>query len=164
MDRSNHSARLLFSMIRNGKAPVLGSGENRRSMAYVDNLSQGLMLAATVPEAQGNTYWIADKQSYTWNEIIETIEALLNDEFNLPCNGGRLRLPVFTGAAARIADSLIQRTGFYNQKIHVLGEVPLTIVCDITKAKDELGYDPRVSLREGIRRSVRSALESDLKI
>ena len=153
-----------FSMIRNGKAPVFGYGNNRRSMAYVDNISQGLLLAATVSEAAGNTYWIADKEPYTWNEIIDTIEQLLNDEFDLPCKGGRMRLPTAVGTVARIADSLIQRSGFYNQKLHVLSEVPLTIACDISKAKNELNYDPRISLTEGMRQSIRSAIDSGILI
>lgn len=153
-----------FSMIRKGSAPVVGTGENMRSMAYVDNLSQGLMLAATNPASSGNTYWIADERPYTWNEIINTIESLLNDEFDLPCKGGRMRLPKFVGTTARVADALIQRAGFYNQKIHVLSEVGLTIACDISRAKNELGYRPRIDLREGMRRSIQSALESGVAI
>ena len=153
-----------FSMVRNGKAPVVGSGNNRRSMAYVDNLCQGLILAASIPAAAGNTYWIADEDSYTWNEVIDTIETLLNDEFDLHGKGGRLRLPNLAGRLVRLADSVLQRTGFYNQKLHVLGEVPLTIACDISKAKSELGYDPRVALREGMRRSIESIIESGVTI
>ena len=37
---------LFFQMIRDGKAPIVGSGENRRSMAYIENLAQGILLAA----------------------------------------------------------------------------------------------------------------------
>ncbi|MDP6721481.1 MAG: hypothetical protein QGF59_22625, partial [Pirellulaceae bacterium] len=89
-----------------------------------------------------------------------TVEQLLNDEFDLPCKGGRMRLPKVVGTVARIADSVIQRGGYYNQKLHVLSEVPLTIACDISKAKRELGFEPRISLTEGMRRSIRSALDS----
>jgi nucleoside-diphosphate-sugar epimerase len=32
---------LFFQMIRDGKGPIVGSGTNLRSMAYVDNLCQG---------------------------------------------------------------------------------------------------------------------------
>ena len=153
-----------LSMIRAGKAPVLGPGQNRRSMAYVDNLSQGLMLAAMVPAAAGNTYWIADRRPYTWAEVIDTIESLLRDEFGLSCDGGRMRLPKLTGTVARVADRMLQRAGFYNQKIHVLSEVPLTIACDISKATTELGYAPRIALEEGMRRSIRSALDAGVAI
>lgn len=153
-----------FTMIRNGKAPIVGSGENKRSMAYVDNLSQGLLLAATHLDAPGNNYWIADERSYTWNEIVSTIESLLSEEFDLPTKGGRMRLPRLVGTVARISDSLIQRSGFYNQKIHVLSEVPLTIACDISKAKSQLGYNPQVSLSDGMRRSIQSAIDMNINI
>jgi len=47
---------LFFTMIKDGGAPIVGGGENRRSMAYVDNICQGLMLCETKDEARGNTY------------------------------------------------------------------------------------------------------------
>src|SRR6185295_7362408 len=37
---------LFFRMVRDGKGPIVGDGTNLRSMAYVDNLCQGLLLAA----------------------------------------------------------------------------------------------------------------------
>ena len=153
-----------FSMIRNGRAPIIGSGNNLRSMAYVDNLSQGLLLSATNPDAAGESYWIADERPYRWKEIIDTVESLLNDEFDLACKGGRIHLPNLVCTTAKVADSLIQKTGFYNQKTHVLSEVPLTVACDISKAKKQLGYMPRVSLREGMRRSIKSCIDSGMNI
>src|SRR5262245_30930091 len=44
---------LFFEMIRTGKAPLVGSGANRRSMAYVDNICQGLLLADVHEHASG---------------------------------------------------------------------------------------------------------------
>ncbi len=76
---------LFFRMIRDGKAPIVGDGNNLRSMAYVDNLSQGLILAAGTPLAAGQTYWVADERSYTMNEVIDTVERLLETEFDIPC-------------------------------------------------------------------------------
>lgn len=35
---------LFFTMIKEGKAPLVGPGNNRRSMAYVDNICQGALL------------------------------------------------------------------------------------------------------------------------
>ena len=43
--------KLFFEMIRDGKAPIVGSGDSLRSMAYTENLAQGLLLAASVPVA-----------------------------------------------------------------------------------------------------------------
>jgi nucleoside-diphosphate-sugar epimerase len=46
----------------------------------------------------------------------------------------------------------------------VLGELKDTIACDITRARVELGYDPQVSLFDGMRASVRWCLERGLPI
>jgi nucleoside-diphosphate-sugar epimerase len=145
---------LFFKMVRDGKAPIVGGGNNLRSMAYLDNLCQGLLLAATVERADGQTYWIADEQPYSMNEIIDTVERLLEQEFGVRCAHKRLRLPGFVSEIALLADMTIQGFGFYNQKIHVLSEMNKTIACSIAKAANELGYKPAIALEEGMRRSL----------
>jgi nucleoside-diphosphate-sugar epimerase len=141
-------------MIRDGKAPIVGDGNNLRSMAYIDNLSQGLILAAAAPNAVGQTYWIADEHPYTMNQIIDTIERLLETDLGMPCAHKRLRLPSFAGELAWLADKTLQGLGLYHQKIHVLSEMNKTIACTVEKAKRELGYRPAVALEEGMRRSL----------
>lgn len=147
---------LFFQMVRDGKAPILGDGQNRRSMAYVDNICQGLMLCEQQSTAaNGKTYWIADKQSYTMNEIVDTIEHLLETEFGQKCTHKRMRLPSIASDVAQLIDGGLQAAGFYHQKIHVLSEMNKTIACSVEKAEQELGYDPKISLEEGMRRSLR---------
>jgi nucleoside-diphosphate-sugar epimerase len=149
-----------FRMIRAGRAPIVGSGESRRSLSYVDSACQGLLLAARVPEARGRTYWIADRRPYTMNEILDTVERLFRDEFGLPVSGGRLRLPAVAGPIAWAADKLIQGCGRYVAEIHVLSEMNRTIACTVARAERELGYVPRVELEEGMRRSIRWCLDT----
>ncbi|MEH2091389.1 NAD-dependent epimerase/dehydratase family protein [Nostoc sp.] len=150
---------LFFQMIRDGKAPIVGDGKNLRSMAYMDNLCQGLILAAIVEGANGQIYWIADKHPYSMNEIIDTVEYLLESQFNQKCVHKRLKLPDFLSEIALILDALVQKTGFYHQKIHVLSEMNKTIVCSTLKAQRELGYTPQVTLKEGMRRSLKWVFE-----
>jgi nucleoside-diphosphate-sugar epimerase len=142
-------------MIRDGKAPIVGSGENLRSMAYTENLAQGLLLAASVPAASGQIYWIADERPYSMNEIVDTIERLLETEFGQKCAHKRMRLPGLASEVALAADTVLQRLGLYQQKIHVLSEMNKTIACSVEKAKRELGYRPTIALEEGMRRSLR---------
>jgi len=61
-------------------------------------------------------------------------------------------------------DGLLQSVGLYHQKFHVLSEMNMTIACDITRAKEELGYRPLVELREGMRRSIAWCLDQGLEI
>jgi nucleoside-diphosphate-sugar epimerase len=145
---------LFFEMIRDGKGPIVGSGNNVRSMSYIDNLCQGLLLAEQKPQANGQTYWIADERPYTMNEVIDTVEKLLDTEFDIQCAHRRLRLPNFASDIAWLCDFGLQKLGLYHQKIHVLSEMNKNIACSIEKAKRELGYRPRIALEEGMRRSL----------
>jgi nucleoside-diphosphate-sugar epimerase len=143
-----------FRMIRAGKVPILGDGESRRSMSYVDNTSLGLLLAAASERAAGETYWIADERPYSMNEIVDTVESLLENDFGMEVAHDRLRLPSLASEVALAVDAAIQRAGLYQQKIHVLSEMNKTIACSVDKAREQLGYRPSVELREGMRRSI----------
>ncbi len=148
--------RLFFEMVQSGKAPIVGSGENRRSMAYVDNICQGLLRCERVEAARGGTYWIADERPYSMNEIIDTIERVLEKDFALPVAHKRMRLPGIMSEVAWIVDKTLQTLGLYHMKIHVLSEMNKSIACSIEKAKRELGYRPHIALEEGMRRSILS--------
>jgi nucleoside-diphosphate-sugar epimerase len=150
---------LFFTMIRDGKIPIVGDGTNRRSMGYLDNLCQGLLLAALTPKADRQVYWIADERPYSMNEIVDTVERLLEKEFGQTVAHKRMRLPGLAGDVAQVADAAIQSLGLYQQKIHVLSEMNKTIACDVSRAKRELDYRPAVALEEGMRRSIRWCIE-----
>lgn len=143
-----------FTMIRKGGFPLVGDGGNRRSMAYVDNLCQGLLLGERTASARGEAFWIADERPYPMTEIIETVENVMERDFGIPVTRKRLRLPSLASDVARVADRLLQSVGLYEQKIHVLSEMNLTIACSVDKARRQLGYHPTVSLEEGMRRSL----------
>jgi nucleoside-diphosphate-sugar epimerase len=145
---------LFFSMIRNGRFPLFGKGDNRRSMAYVDTLAQGMLACAAAPQARNQIYWMADERPYTVREIVETVKASLRDDFGMTVKDSNPVLPMQVASSARVTDRVLQSIGLYHQKIHVLGEMNLTIACDIGKAKRELGFKPLVELREGMRRSI----------
>jgi nucleoside-diphosphate-sugar epimerase len=152
-----------FSMIRDGRAPIIGGGGNLRSMAYLDNLCQGLLLCADRDAARNRTYWIADRRPYPMHEIVDTVERLMRDEFGIRCQGGRLRLPAVATRVAFWADSALQAAGLYHQKVHVLSEIDKDIACSIATAERELGYDPQVELQEGMRRSLRWLRDSGMR-
>jgi nucleoside-diphosphate-sugar epimerase len=155
---------LFFSMIKNGRVPQVGDGTNRRSMVYVDNLCQGALLAERVEAAAGNTYWIADARAYDMNEVISTIADVIEQDFGMPVSRGRMRLPAWVGPFAELVDRVMQAVGVYHQKVHVLGELDKNIVCRIDRARAELGYDPKVALREGMRRSIQDLHDRGVRL
>ncbi len=152
-----------FRLVRAGKFPVIGKGDQRRSMVYVDNLVDGLLAAELTPAAKGNGYWIADARAYTVDEIVETVGRALTDE-GLSVKPPATRLPVLAARIAETGDRVLQAVGVYQQQLHVLGEMGHTIACDISRSTAELGYEPRVELYDGMRRSIRWCLENGLEL
>lgn len=142
-----------FEMIRAGRGPIVGDGENLRSMVYITNLVQGLILMALHAKS-GEVFWIADREPYTMNQIINTIERLLHEEFQQDCAFKRLRLPGLASEVALFCDKLIQSFGLYHQKVHVLSEMNKEIACSVEKAINELNYSPKISLEKGMRNSL----------
>lgn len=155
--------RLFFTMIRDGSAPVVGSGKNLRSMVFMQNLVDGVFLCASVDRAKNQAYWIADEYPYSMNEIINTVERLLEKDFNQSCRHTRMKLPGMVSEIAMAVDCGLQKLGVYHQKTHVLSEMNKTIACSIQKAKIELGYNPEVALEEGMRLSLSELFNQKIK-
>lgn len=152
-----------FRLVRAGKFPVVGDGEQRRSMVYIDNLIDGLIAAELTPCAEGKGYWVADERAYTVNEIVATVGRALTAE-GFTVKSPSTRLPSVVGRLAELGDRVVQGLGRYQQQLHVLGEMNHTIACDISVTADELGYEPKVELYEGMRRSIRWCVEQGLQL
>lgn len=153
-----------FRMIKNGVFPIIGSGQNKRSMGYVDNLAYGIMLLSKKENINGEIYWLADKEPYVFEDIIQTVKTSLREDFGIKTAERQIRLPGLVADTARLADTMIQGVGLYHQKIHVLSEMNLTIACSIEKARKTLNYSPKVNLREGMRRSIEWCLSRNIEI
>ncbi len=147
-----------LSAIRRGRFPIVGDGSQQRSMVYTGNLVHGLLCAETAAAAPGNAYWIADAEPYELRKVFDTVRDALEAE-GLEVTRRQPRIPRVAAVVAERVDGLLQQRGRYQQALHVLGELKDTIACDISRAREEIGYDPPVALLEGMRRSVRWCLE-----
>jgi len=154
---------VFFRMIRAGRFPVVGDGEQRRSMVYIDNLVDGVIAAELTPAARGKAYWIADRRPYAVNEIVETVGRALADE-GLEVKANSVRVPALAGRTAEFGDRIVQRLGRYQQQLHVLGEMNHTIACDISAAAEDLGYEPKVDLYDGMRASIRWCKDEGIEL
>ena len=89
---------------------------------------------------------------------------MLRDDFGMTVKPKALHVPNIISDVARIGDGALQAIGRYNQELHVLSELNLTVACTIDRAKHELNYRPLVELREGMRRSVKWCLDNGIEI
>jgi nucleoside-diphosphate-sugar epimerase len=132
-------------------------------MVYVGNLVRGVVAAELTDTSPGRAWWIADAEPYTLVDIVATVKRALAD-CGLQVSDRQLRIPAAMSRAAQLADRAVQRAGRYNTQLHVLGELSTTIACDISQARSDLGYEPVVSLAEGMRRSIRWCQDQGIEL
>ena len=138
--------------VERGTLPFVDGGTSVFNTAYAENLVQGLLLAGTVPGAAGRTYLIADEGAPSWRALFAELVDLLNapkPHLNLP---GRVAEPL-SGAVERLYAKVVPkkeppltryRARLMRQDVHL----------SIQEACSELGYRPRVSWQEGLRRAL----------
>ncbi len=150
-----HRQTRFFRRVGRRRPVVFGVGDNVRSLSYVDNTVQGLLLAREIEKAAGNTYWIADKRPYSYIEILESLARALQVQIE------PLFLPRAGGEAARVVDAMLQSVGVYSPDLHRAGMEHANIAVTCDTAKRDLGYKPEIALDEGMRRSVSWCLQHD---
>ena len=128
------------------KIYIVGKGDNPRSYCFIGNLVDGLMLLAVKPGINGETYILSDNSPYTFDEIITTISALIDQKIKV------VHLPNILGNISWQIYNLVGKLfNLYFIELYAMKTMQLHWGCDITKAKKEIGYVPNVTLRMGIK-------------
>jgi nucleoside-diphosphate-sugar epimerase len=130
-----------------GKGVIIGSGWNALPFCYVTDVVQGFMLAGYHPQATGNVYNISNDRPLTQLEMFNAIaDAVggLRPTRHLPY------LPIYYGSF--VAEKLVARLSRTQPIVTQLGAMMFGTDNrhSIEKARRELGYEPKVDLREGI--------------
>jgi nucleoside-diphosphate-sugar epimerase len=146
-DQTNFSR--LADRLRGGRSIVIGSGRNHLPLVYVTDVVQALILALDSERAVSQAYNIGNDEPLTQQEFLEAIAR------EIGATQPRLHVPyVALYAATFAAERLTMVTGSRRPPIVTRFGVKLygsdnRLVID--KARRELGYAPRVNLREGVR-------------
>ena len=140
----------LFRGVARRRFVVVGSGEIFYHLTHVDDLVEGFRLAATVPAASGRTYILAGAEVTTLNRLVEIIAK----EAGVRPIG--VHLPVWPfWAAGAACEALCAPLGLeppiYRRRVDFFTK---SRAFDISRARAELGFDPAVDLRTGIRRTL----------
>ena len=134
--------------VRSGSAIVIGSGHNRVPFAYVDDVVDGLVLALEHEAAAGEIYNITDDCCPTQRELLGAVAR------ELDAKSPRIRVPYgLLYGAGYLAERVAQAAHSPRALITRFGVVLYGAdnIFAIDKARRELGYEPRVSLGQGIR-------------
>jgi len=137
--------------LRSGKRVIVGSGNNALPLVYVSDVVQGLLLALDQSQAVGQAYNISNDQSLTQRQFLEAIAR----ETGL--TPPRLRIPYpALYATAYVSERLAMLTRSQRDPLVTRHGIALFGTDNrhaIDKARQELGYAPRVDLPEGVSRA-----------
>jgi nucleoside-diphosphate-sugar epimerase len=142
---------MLIKRVAAGRFMMFGDGKATYHPLYIDNLIDAFELSAEKDEAIGQTYLIADNEYYELNDLVSEIGSVLDIEvsiIHLPFT------PLWVAAAMTEAVYLpLQRNPpLFRRRVDWFRQ---NRAFDISKAKKELGYAPKIDLRTGIERTTR---------
>ena len=140
----------LFRGVARRRFPILGRGEIYYHLTYIDDLVDGLRLCGEHPAAANRTYILAGGEVTTLNELV----ALVARVAGVP--PPRLHLPVWPfWIAGAACEALCRPFGIeppiYRRRVDFYTK---SRAFDITRARREIGYAPRVALADGIKRTL----------
>ena len=117
-------SRFISSLLSNERPVIYGDGEQSRDFTYIDNVVFANLNAASAKEASGKVINVANGQRITLNQLLAELKEL-------------------TGKQDVTADYLEPRVGDVRHSL-----------ADNTMARELLGYESKVDLREGLRRTI----------
>jgi nucleoside-diphosphate-sugar epimerase len=141
--------RFFLDAINKRRVLIFGSGDNLRSLCFIDNLVEGLVLLANNPDVHEKMYILSDSSSYTYNEMIPPVSKALQQQLKL------VRLPSFLGSISWGINSLIGSVfGLSFVELYAIKKTQFHEAYDISKARNEIGYYPSVTLEEGMKNTI----------
>jgi len=140
----------LYQWIQRGGFRFIGSMSNLMHPCYIANLLQGITLAAEKRKAIGEIYIIGDEKPIAWREYVSKIAEVMR--VNPPNRNVPVSLMKTIACLSEFKSWVFRTEPFLTR--YWLKEVTKNFAYDIKKAKEDLGYDPEISLKEGISRTI----------
>jgi nucleoside-diphosphate-sugar epimerase len=136
----------LFRPISRKLFVMIGSGETLYHLSYIDDLIEGIVLAARKQEGLGEVFTIAGAEYTTIRELVDRIADVLGKprpRFRVPF------YPVFVAAVVceKTCRALGVEPPLYPRRVEFFHK---SRAFSIEKARRLLGYEPRVGLTEGL--------------
>lgn len=148
----------LFKAVARRRFVMLGSGETFIHMVYISDLVDAFISAAEKTNAVGQVYIVGGERYVTLNELT----SIIAESVNVPAP--KMHFPVkpvriVSGACEDICRFLHVEPPIFRRRVDFFVK---NRAFDITKAKTELDYLPKIDLDDGVSRTVRWYKEQGL--
>jgi nucleoside-diphosphate-sugar epimerase len=140
----------LYRMVASGWFLMIGDGKTMNHPVYVDNLVDVFELVADKPSAKGRVYLAGDDKSVSLTELVRGVGNALGSNVRI------VRFPFYQLAwiGSGVIEVLFKAVGIKPPVFRRrLSWFKTNRAFRIDRAKEELGYRPRVPLNEGLART-----------
>jgi nucleoside-diphosphate-sugar epimerase len=117
-------SRFISMLLKNERPVIYGDGEQSRDFTYIDNVIEANLRAADAKDVSGTVFNVANGECVTLNQLLAELKEL-------------------TGRSAVTAEYRESRIGDVRHSL-----------ADTTRARQLLGYEPQVGLREGLAKTI----------
>jgi len=141
-----------FRSINRGIKPLFGFGKAYLSLVYVKDLVEAIVTSAETEAAIGQTYFIADKRAYNWEEAFDIMAEVMG------VKAKTVRIPKTVLFAAAFLLEALSRVSGKPPALSVHKSKDLTQrywICDVSRARRDLGWEARYDLEAGVTETVR---------
>ena len=138
----------IFKQATNRVAVYAAPADQLMSIVHVRDLVRATMMAAESPRARGRLYFVGSDAPVSWRTLYEEIAGLASSNFR----------------AVQLPSSLLRVAGHAGNALGLITGRPVLLntnkvslaspswwLCDSTRAHDELGWHPEISLQDGLR-------------
>lgn len=142
---------IFFRTFYKGLFTTIGFDKKLISLIHVSDLVNGIYLAAINELGIGETYFIGSEQYYTWEEVGETTSRIIS---KTPLHIKVPHFAVYTIAAVAQFISLFTSKAATVNIEKAKDITQARWICDTSKAVKDLGYRQKISLDEGIAKTI----------
>lgn len=139
----------LFRHIYKGNFKMIGSGKVLYHLTFVEDLVEGIILAGEVAASSGKIYTIGGNEYLPLDELVKLLSRVLDKKVST------LRIPLWPVYIAAVMCELICKPfgiepPLYRRRLDFFTK---DRAFDISRARKDLGYEPKVPLKEGLTRT-----------
>lgn len=139
----------LFRHIYKGNFKMIGSGKALYHLTFVEDLVDGIILAGETRAASGRVYTLGGNEYLPLTELVDMLADIMGRKVS------KIRIPLFPVYVGAFMCEMVCRPfgiepPLYRRRLDFFTK---DRAFDISRAKKELGYSPRIPLKEGLART-----------